>query len=467
MGDLPSNEQVVFVAGSAHMDVLAQVIGDDAAIDKIGQVSIEIGGTACNIATNLAALGISPRLLTAMPSDSPYSGIINAHLCEHGVDFRVIHRNGMSSAVFSAHIGIDGEMLSAVSSMPVESVVFTEKEIQDAMFGAVAAVLDCNLSGEALAMMARMAACMNIPVYVAAVSEEKSLRLARIDVPIAGVFINRREAAYFGQKILGSTSLTGIANRLQSVIVATQGADGVMVVDAESETHIAAAKCVDGIHTLGAGDALMAASVKGCIEGKSILEAVSNAVNFAARVLQQPNCNVGQNKAMETALIAMERMANRDAMTGLANRRSGEHALQAAISYAANNNSTFTVLLLDIDHFKRVNDTYGHAIGDEAIKAVSRLIEMALRQNDLACRWGGEEFLCVLLGVEMKDAAVIAERIRQSVEVAIIPVAGNVSVSIGVATFDIGETAEEVVNHADEALYAAKHGGRNQVCFAA
>ena len=99
---------IVFVAGSAHLDVLAKITGDDIAIDKIGHVAIEIGGSACNIATNLAALGLKPRLLTAMQENSPYSGIIMAHLRAQGVDVRVINHDDMPAAVFSAHIGLDG-----------------------------------------------------------------------------------------------------------------------------------------------------------------------------------------------------------------------------------------------------------------------------------------------------------------------------------------------------------------------
>lgn len=458
----------VFVAGSAHLDVLAKITGDEIAVDKIGQVAIEIGGAACNIATNLAALGLRPRLLTAMQEDSPYSGIIAAHLRANGVDVRVVHHDGMPAAVFSAHIGPDGEMLSAVSSMPVETATFPEDVVRDAMTGARCAVLECNLSGAVLNQFAKIAHELTIPVFVASVSEEKSLRIADIDHPVAGVFMNRRESTYFGRRVAASTSLPVIADRIGAPLVVSRDKDGVAVVLADGiEIRVPPhqASLDTTIHTLGAGDALLAAAVAHHVFGEmGLADGVRKAVTFAAHVIGRTNCNAGAGHAIENALISLDRMATRDQLTGVFNRRAGEKILASAHESAQRTGEPYSVLMVDIDHFKRVNDTYGHDIGDEAIKAVAGILGNAVRGADAACRWGGEEFVCILQGADTSVATMIAERIRSIVQLAEIPVVGNVTVSVGVAIWcPAAAEAVQTIKAADLGLYEAKQNGRNRV----
>lgn len=457
----------VFVAGSAHLDVLAKITGDEVAVDKIGQVAIEIGGAACNIATNLAALGLQPRLLTAMQEDSPYSGIITAHLRANGVDVRVVHHDGMPAAVFSAHIGPDGEMLSAVSSMPVETAIFPEGVVRDAMAGARCAILECNLSGPVLNQFAQIAHELAIPVFVASVSEEKSLRIADIDHPLAGVFMNRRESTYFGRRVAASTSLPVIADRIGAPLVVSRDKDGVVVIEDSIDIHVPSPAPLENntTHTLGAGDALLAAAVAHHIFGEmGLVEGVRKAVSFAAHIIGRTNCNAGAGHAIENALISLDRMATRDQMTGLLNRRAGESTLHAAHENAQRVGALYSVLMVDIDHFKRVNDTYGHDIGDEAIKVVAGVLAHAVRGGDAACRWGGEEFVCILQGADASVATMIAERIRSIVQLAEIPVVGNITVSVGVATWcPVAAEVAQTIKAADLGLYEAKQNGRNRV----
>jgi diguanylate cyclase (GGDEF)-like protein len=457
----------VFVAGSAHLDVLATITGDEVAIDKIGRVEIEIGGSACNIATNLAALGLKPKLYTAMQENSPYSGIITAHLRAHGVDVHVVHHADMRAAVFSAHIGRDGEMLSAVSSMPVETANFQEDEIRAAMSGARCAILECNLSGQALNQFARVAHELSVPVFVAAVSEEKSLRVMDIHYPIAAVFMNRREASYFGRRSAASTQLLTIAERIGCCLVISCDKDGVTVIESGADIHVPSATLIqpENLHTLGAGDALLASTVAHHIFGEmQLVDGVRKAVSFAATIIGKSNCNAGQGHAIEEALISLDRLATRDVMTGLFNRRAGEKILADAHEKATRTGALYSVLMVDIDHFKRVNDTYGHDVGDQAIKAVADVLKLAVRDIDAACRWGGEEFLCILRGADETMSVAVAERIRATVGASSINTAGTITVSIGIATFDasIGEPAQ-TIKLADQRLYDAKINGRNRV----
>jgi diguanylate cyclase (GGDEF)-like protein len=459
--------RTIFVAGSAHLDVLARITGDDSTIDKIGRVTIEIGGTACNIATNLAALGIKPRLLTALQEKSPYSGIITAHLQSHGVDVRVVHYDGPQSAVFSAHIAPDGEMLSAVSSMPVEEALFDDDLIKKNMEGSSCAILECNLSGKTLNQFVRVANTLNIPVFLTAVSEEKSLRISDVRHPISAVFMNRKEATYFGRRSAATTSLLAIADRLACPLIVTKDKDGVFLVIDGIETHIPPIPLPENVQTLGAGDALLAATVAHHVLGQMDMStAIIEAVKFTMQVIGKPNCNAGKAHAIEDALASLDHMATRDSMTKIYNRGSGEKIIANAHGNAISGGVPYSILIIDIDHFKKVNDTYGHDIGDEAIKAVAGVLSQTIRGIDAACRWGGEEFLCVLHGADTETAKIIAERIRKTIELSEIPGVNKITVSVGIGTWS--ETMfdySQVIKTADRGLYEAKNNGRNRVAI--
>lgn len=158
----------------------------------------------------------------------------------------------------------------------------------------------------------------------------------------------------------------------------------------------------------------------------------------------------------------MKRAATHDALTGLLNRTALEQLRQRPDAMLKLEAATYTLAVVDIDHFKQVNDKYGHLIGDEVLRAVAEVIAGSIRQEDIAVRYGGEEFLLVLLATPLSSAYEIAERIRQSVMDAPLPF--PVTVSIGIAAgMPPQDTPEKVFELADQALYRAKAGGRNRV----
>jgi diguanylate cyclase (GGDEF)-like protein len=165
-----------------------------------------------------------------------------------------------------------------------------------------------------------------------------------------------------------------------------------------------------------------------------------------------------------------ERSARTDALTGLANRRVFHETLDAEIRRSRRYRWPVTVLMLDLDHFKDVNDTYGHMLGDLVLERVGGLVRHAVRDADAACRYGGEELAVVLPETGREGGYAVAERIRRRVEQAFQarPVDGHdiaMTISAGLATFpEDGLHADELLARADEALYGAKHAGRNRVC---
>jgi diguanylate cyclase (GGDEF)-like protein len=160
---------------------------------------------------------------------------------------------------------------------------------------------------------------------------------------------------------------------------------------------------------------------------------------------------------------ALEVMTRTDRLTGLSNRRRLEEALQIEVLRARRYGKPFSVILLDIDHFKDVNDLFGHQAGDNVLVSIAGLLTRTARETDVVGRYGGEEFLLVCPETELRVVAALAERLRLEFASTDFPLVGQVTSSFGVAEFAPGDSVKSLVERADQALYRAKEGGRNCV----
>ncbi len=179
--------------------------------------------------------------------------------------------------------------------------------------------------------------------------------------------------------------------------------------------------------------------------------------------LQLSNASLASQ--LSAALQLVQHEAGTDSLTGQPNRRALDELLKQQVNASHSTGRTFSVLLLDIDHFKLVNDTHGHGAGDDTLRAFAQRVREHLRQGDTCARYGGEEFVVVLPGTTLVAALEVAERLRHGVAEASlmsVPLV-RTTVSIGAAQYLPGETVEQLLARADTAVYAAKRGGRNQV----
>jgi diguanylate cyclase (GGDEF)-like protein len=159
----------------------------------------------------------------------------------------------------------------------------------------------------------------------------------------------------------------------------------------------------------------------------------------------------------------LEQLAITDRLTGLYNRLFLDQVLEREISVVHRNHSAFSLILLDIDHFKLVNDTYGHHAGDEVLQTISKILKAAVRESDVVGRWGGEEFLVLCPNTSLEDSLKVAEKLRRSIEQYDFAALGSRSASFGVASYQAGDSIASVEARADKALYLAKENGRNRV----
>jgi diguanylate cyclase (GGDEF)-like protein len=171
-------------------------------------------------------------------------------------------------------------------------------------------------------------------------------------------------------------------------------------------------------------------------------------------------------KKLQSSLIVIREMAIQDDLTGFFNRIHLMDLIESENNRSVRTGSVFSLVMMDIDKFKKINDTYGHQTGDQVLRTFAAVIRSILRKTDFCGRYGGEEFLVLLTQTDLQAAKVFAERIRGSVENSFFPDLGpdsRVTVSLGLVEHQMQENIEKTISRADDALYKAKKKGRNRV----
>jgi two-component system cell cycle response regulator len=254
------------------------------------------------------------------------------------------------------------------------------------------------------------------------------------------------------------------------IIKANQGEEGFGFVPIILVTARQGSRKVEGLE-LGADDYLVKPFVPEelCARVKSMLrlKALQDALVEKNRELEEANRELDRKRE---ELLALSRT---DSLTGLANRRHFEERLAQEVARADRYSTPLSCVLLDVDHFKRLNDTFGHPFGDEVLRQVSQAARGVLREVDVLARYGGEELVALLPQTGPQEALAVAERVRQSVEALVLPyrsTSGELTqvrctASLGVATLPLAglTSATRLLQAADTALYAAKQAGRNRV----
>lgn len=192
-------------------------------------------------------------------------------------------------------------------------------------------------------------------------------------------------------------------------------------------------------------------------EREMYLRDLDNLVKERTQELEEKNRKILEINA------ELKRISTTDKLTGLYNRNKLDEVLENEHLRTLRYGYIYSLIIIDIDFFKSVNDTYGHQTGDEVLIEISKTLKNSIRKVDTAGRWGGEEFIIICPDTPQQGAISIAEKIRKKVERQILPVVNHKTISLGVASFKEGETIAEVIERADKNLYYAKNKGRNRV----
>ena len=172
------------------------------------------------------------------------------------------------------------------------------------------------------------------------------------------------------------------------------------------------------------------------------------------------------NRNLRNLNNQLEQISRYDHLTGLANRYALHERFNEEIETSSQTKQIFSLILLDVDFFKTINDDYGHDVGDEVIKQFASLLMSMVRENDMVGRWGGEEFLILCSQTTKNGAFQLADQLRRQVQSYNFPVNQQITASFGLSEYRHGETIGDTIKRADDALYDAKKNGRNQIVMA-
>jgi len=226
------------------------------------------------------------------------------------------------------------------------------------------------------------------------------------------------------------------------------------------------------------GESLAGASAQiGQAKNPDGLRAIVESLVQTANEMQQTNSELEQKlnaskqqiTQLQENLQAVRAESQTDPLTGVANRKYFDEALAKAIARHAASDEPLSLLMLDIDHFKAFNDTYGHLTGDQVLRVVAMSIKQNIKGQDTAARYGGEEFAVVLPNTALRSAITVGEQIRRATMAKELKkrstgqVLGRITISVGVASLHKGDTPQSLIARADACLYAAKRHGRNRV----
>lgn len=463
------------VVGSAHIDLFADIKGEIDVIDRCGDLTVGVGGTAFNIATNLLSLGMEVSLVTVLKKHSLFTRIVLSKFEELGLGKEgIIFSHTIGEAGFIAHRH-HGELMQAVTSTPIVDVVIDADHYKDAAKDVAFIVIDLNNSVKTIENFMQLGK----DVYLMGVSQPKVQKLLTLNKElvnsagaIKGVFLNRHEAQTLLKKGIGAhTKLTDLTKIMDTLWVVTKDVDGVEVIQHGRILHQMPTfhKANNVSSFSGAGDAFAA----GFLHARYVIHTPLELTLKRALAFAGKNVITNHSTAAEGNIIDnVDHVIFHDSMTNLYNRKFFEEEkafIESSFKNRRRAGDGVAIALFDIDNFKKINDTYGHDMGDVVIKELGGIIRGSIRDHDVPIRFGGEEFLIIFHNANLETATRIANRIREKFQSTVVTHNGHTlltTLSGGVSAYQTWHTdLNETVKAADEALYKAKNNGKNSIYF--
>lgn len=450
----------IAVVGSAHLDILSTVASGVGTIDKPGHLTIHVGGCAYNLAVNIAAMGSAVCFISAF-NPSSFSKMIVSEIEGHDITVEPVYDPALPDSGFSAHI-YNSDIQSAVSCIALGDYDFPLTDgIAEIIRNSKHLFLECNMTVESINRFSQFAKDHGVPVSLGLVSEEKALKFQYIK-NVDYVFCNFREYSH----LMNHGNDWNPSEEYEMYV--TMGRRGAMCYKGINPIANASPNIVnDPVSLLGAGDGFAAGVINEKITnpGKSIEQQMLDGCSVASTVITRYNCNLGKHDIINKKLNELENKAYRDKLTNILNREGASVVFRKVNASAAN----YTVLMFDIDHFKSVNDTYGHDVGDDVIRFVAVALQETLRDTDYAIRWGGEEIIGIMncdLDVALTVANRVGMRISSARNIGPNGEVEKITVSMGVFPYIPGKIAiEQAITQADELLYVCKKAGRNCMAY--
>lgn len=462
------------VFGCAYVDMVSKAdIQEVPNLTKPGKIDMDVGGTGFNVAINLAKQGLKTKFVSYM-NNSPFSQIV-ARVAQENMVNTVISTNDDNKTIArSVHFDQHGKITSDIAVSYFEDIMFSDEFIEEQMESAEVVIFDTSLNSASINSIVSKANAYMIPVIGVVSSEITAYKLLEIEGQVDIVFVGKNDVSYLVRKYgLRAETYLDLHNMLKlNLVVNREDAGAAILRNGIEESIKALPYDYSKGNKLGVLEAMAAGAIYYHIKlEKPLNKAVKESMLLAVAVRRKDTSNMGVKFKIEQFFGEMSQRAYYDKLTKLLNRWAMEEEINREVSkFFRGVIDNLCVLLIDIDHFKKVNDNYGHNAGDVVLTTISGIIKKTIRKHDVVARWGGEEFICMMSGVSLQEAKVLGDRIRLAIlkeypemDLKWQPLPKQVTVSVGVAQMKNGEDIKKWIERADEQLYQAKRKGRNRV----
>lgn len=458
----------VGVIGTATLDITGT---PDHTLEG-GHIQMSFGGTAADLACRMADMGIEARLLTVL-NRNVYANLTVQHLRDAGIELLLDEDDSLLDAIESTHTDTEGNVITQFATRPAMQHEFAMTRLEELASEVDVVVVDTSIT---IGTLERLRALTDKPLYLVACAG--MIPEAMLDKGVNQIFLFEYQLNQLSNVDLvrheiemnrDATALVPITS-----VSMIMGSGDVVLFDAGSPKYIRLDRRASVALRDSARRGLQSHLVSYAAAyvyarhhlGKSPEEAAPAAITAAAQASVQDSRHGQQH--MHSVTKALSSLANTDNLTGILNRTGALAQIRAVMAAQdARGEGDLSIMILDLDHFKSINDTYGHQEGDDVLRQLCAQIKPLLRAADVFARWGGEEFIVMLQHAPPEVSRRIAERLRETIKANVHcgPEENSrvVTMSIGVSARHPGESMEAWLERADTALYEAKRNGRNRV----
>jgi diguanylate cyclase (GGDEF)-like protein len=456
-------KKITCVLGSACLEVVSTATGQYTNNRFTGFTNVSFGGEGYYVATLLNALDTSACLINAI-NHNPVSQLMADDLARNKVRSHFLIDDGLPDSVANYHY-TDGQLASVVLTNPNTMAVFSEDFIARALKKSYSFFLDLNPS------------IMTFENIVSAIDGKPEVKLFVsacdvIDIDKLNMLTHRADLIFLSEDTLKAgklhydcESLRELTNTVKTDLVVILDDGNILVSNYKEQkiTNLKESLNIGFRHKVLRDKNFFKAAIIDIINNDpeiEILKAVESVVFNYEELAWRIDVQIEKQNPLESSMRTVIRKAHRDNLTGVLNR----HGLDQFLTTPGVDLSTYTMLMIDIDKFKSVNDTYGHQVGDEVLVGIANILSDHMRQGDIAARLGGEEFVCLIKNLTPELTETVANRIRTEIEKTPLSTEQlDITVSIGCTQWQKNEMFIDVMERADQMLYKAKTSGRNKV----
>lgn len=456
-------KKITCVLGSACLEVVSTATGQYTNNRFTGFTNVSFGGEGYYVSTLLNALDTSACLISAI-NHNPVSQLMADDLARNKVRSHFLIDDGLPDSVSNYHY-TDGQFASVVLTNPNTMAIFSEDFISRALNKADSFFLDLNPS------------VMSFENIVESVNKKPELKLfvsacENIDTDKMNMITDKADLIFLSEDSLKSgkthydcESLKELTNCLKTNLVVILDDGNILVSEIKNGTitNLKEALKVGFRHKVLRDKNFFKACIIDILNNNdeiNILKAAELVIFNYDELAWRIDVQIEKQNPLESTMRTVIRKAHRDNLTGVLNR----HGLDQFLTTPGIDLTTYTMLMIDIDKFKNVNDSYGHQVGDEVLMGIASILNDHMRQGDIAARFGGEEFICLIKNLTPELAGAVANRMREEIsKTSLSTEVLNVTVSIGCTQWQKNELFIDVMDRTDQLLYKAKTNGRNQV----